>query len=331
MKIGVDAMGGDFAPKITVLGAMAAIKKFDDIEIVLYGKEEEIKKYLTDDTRITIKNCNEVISMGEKDPVKIVRSNLDYSLVEALKDGKDLKVDAVVSSGPTQAVVAISRLIVKPMKGMRRVALGPVIPSLDGKGKFLLDAGANVELNAENIDQLAYFATVVAENALGWKNPKVGLVNIGEEPGKGRQVDKEAYELLKADKRINFFGNIEPKEMHFVDCDIFVTDGFSGNILMKSMEGTAKMMSVMLKEEIKRNTRGKIGYLFMKKNLDKFKKRFDVTEVGGAMVCGVNIPIVKAHGNSDEYAFSNAIRLARGMVKNDVIGKVKAGLGELGE
>lgn len=325
MKIAVDAMGGDFAPKITVLGSMEAIQRYKDIEIVLFGDEEKIKPYLTNNERISIVHTDKYLDMGEKDPVRAVRSGVDYSMLLAMKACKNGECDAMVSAGPTQVVIVGAHLIVKRMKQMQRVALAPIVPSLDGKGKIILDCGANVELKPEHIDQIAFFASVMAKCVFGYENPKVALINIGSEPGKGREVDKETFEVLKNDERLNFVGNIEPKEMFYSDCPIFVNDGFTGNILVKSIEGASKMFGDALKQEIKKSFWAKITYPFYKKSLKKFKKRFDTSEVGGAMVCGVNVPIVKAHGNSDAYAFSNAIKQVRSMVEQDVIKKVMEG------
>lgn len=328
IKIAVDAMGGDNAPDITVKGAMDAIKEFEDIEILLYGDENKIKPLLTNSERISIVHTDKFIDMGEHDPVASIRNNKDTSLVMAFQAGKNREVDAVVSAGPTQAIVVGAHLIVKKMKSMHRVALAPIIPSLDGNGKILLDCGANVELRPEHLLELALYAKALAAVVLNKSNPKIGLINIGVEEGKGRQVDCETYDLFKSCGKINFAGNIEPKEALTSDCDILVTDGFTGNIFMKTIEGTAKTMGIMLKEEIKKSLGGKIGYLFMKKNLKNYKKRLDPNEVGGAMICGVPVPIVKAHGSSDAYAFKNAIRQVRKLVKGDVIAKIEKSLGE---
>lgn len=323
IRIGVDAMGGDDAPKITVEGAMSAIKNFDDIEIVLFGDENKVKPYLTDNTRISIVHTERVVDMGEHNPVAEIKKHKDSSLAMAMKAGKDGLVDAVVSAGPTQVVIIAAHLIVRKLPEMQRVALAPIIPSVDGKGKILLDVGANVELKPEHINELAFYATILARETMGIKNPKVGLVNIGTEEGKGREVDQLSYDLLKNNPKINFGGNVEPKEAFFTDCDILITDGFTGNIMMKSIEGTAKAFKAMLTEEIKASKKASIGYaLFMRGAMKKLSKRMDASEIGGAMICGVNIPIVKAHGGSDSYAFMNAIRQARSIVERDVINTV---------
>ncbi len=209
------------------------------------------------------------------------------------------------------------------MEGMHRVAIAPIVPSLDRKGKILLDVGANIELRSEHLLELAIYASVVAESFLNRKNPKVGLLNIGTEAGKGREVDKETFKLLSESKDVNFVGNIEPKELFTTDSDILITDGFTGNMILKTLEGTAKGMGLMLKEEIKSSIGGKIGYLFMRKNLKRFAKRLDASEIGGAMIFGINAPVIKAHGSSDAKAILNAIKQARTFVQADIINKVK--------
>ena len=322
IRIAVDGNGGDYGLETTVVGSMMAIKKFKDLEITIFGDEDRIKELLTDSTRITVVNTKETISMGEKDPVRAIRHQKDASLCLAMKACKNGEADACVTSGPTQCVVVGAHLLVRRLPQMERVALCPFVPNMDGHPRLLLDVGANVELRKEHLGSLAIFASVVSKEVLGVKEPKVGLLNIGAEPGKGREIDKEAYYYLQDLEGINFYGNVEPTEM--VDCpaDVVVTDGFTGNICMKSIEGTAKNMGKMLSQEIKSSLAGKIGYLFMRKNMKRFKERMSTKKVGGAMLFGLSKVVVKAHGNSDPESYFNAIRLAKEMVENDVINKV---------
>ena len=322
IRIAVDGNGGDYGLETTVVGSMMAVKKFKDLEITIFGDEDRIKELLTDSTRITVVNTKETISMGEKDPVKAIRHQKDASVCLAMKACKNGEADACVTSGPTQCVVVGAHLLVRRLPQMERVALCPFVPNMDGHPRLLLDVGANVELRKEHLGSLAIFASVVSKEVLGVKEPKVGLLNIGAEPGKGREIDKEAYYYLQDLEGINFYGNVEPTEM--VDCpaDVVVTDGFTGNICMKSIEGTAKNMGKMLSQEIKSSLAGKIGYLFMRKNMKRFKERMSTKKVGGAMLFGLSKVVVKAHGNSDPESYFNAIRLAKEMVENDVISKV---------
>lgn len=327
IRIGVDAMGGDFGLNSTIKASEDIVKEYKDVTVVLYGKEEEIKKRLTTTERIEIVNCPKVLDMGEHNPILTIRKEKDEaSLCVAMQAAKKKEVDCVVTSGPTQCVVVAAHLLIKRLPQVERIALCPIIPNLDGKPRLLLDVGANTSLRPEHISLLANFATVVAKNVLGYENPRVGLLNIGTEEGKGRDVDKETYDVLKANKFINFYGNVEANEVLMSPTEIIINDGFTGNICMKTIEGTAKAMAKMLKEEIKSSLGGKIGYLFMRKNLARFAKRMDSKEIGGAMILGLGCPVIKAHGNSDAYAFKNAIKQGIKMVKNDVIGHVLASL-----
>ncbi|MGM0436623.1 MAG: phosphate acyltransferase PlsX [Bacillota bacterium] len=328
IKIAVDAMGGDYAPKEQVEGAMKAIKKLDDVEITLYGDPEAIKKYLTDDTRITIEETNGVISMGEKDPIGAIRNNRDSSMARSLSSVRKGPNDAVVSSGATQALIAGAHILVGRMKSMKRTAIAPVLPTTGDKPFILLDAGGNIEIKPEFMVQQAHFASVYAEEVLGIKNPKLGLINIGTEDGKGRELDKEAGELFKQSESLNFYGNVEPKEVLSPPADILISDGFTANIVMKTIEGTAKGMGTMLKQELKKGIFGKLGLLLSAHNLKRFKKRMSPSEIGGAMIMGLRGVVIKAQGASKSEGFANAIVQAAHVVRQDVINKVSSRLGE---
>lgn len=319
IKIAVDGMGGDFAPEPIVKGSLEALEKFKDIEIIIFGDENKMKPFLKPHERLTIIHTEAYLDMGLKDPVYEYRRNKEASLFMAMRYVADGNADAVVTAGPTQAVVVGGHFALKRMPKMHRVAIAPIIPSLDGRGKILLDSGANVELKAEHIEEFAIYASIVAEKTLDRKNPKVALINIGAEEGKGRELDKEAHELLKNNKNINFVGNLEPKEVFTSDADVLVTDGFTGNVVMKTMEGTAIGLGKILKREIYSSLRSKIGGLFLKKSLKNFQKSLDASEVGGALVIGLNHVLIKAHGSSNDFAFYNAIRQAKTMVENNVI------------
>lgn len=329
IKIAVDAMGGDYGIETTVPAAEMAVKKIKDIEIVLYGDEAQIKSKLKNPERISIVNTTQVLDMGEHDPVRAIRNNRDSSMVVALRAGKNNEVNGVVSNGPTQCLIVGAHLVVRKLEQMNRVALCPIIPSVDKKGRLMLDVGANVELKPEHYVELAIAAGIVAKEVLGRENPKVGLINIGSERGKGREIDEQAYDLLEANPKVNFIGNIEPDKVLTADCDIYVTDGYCGNLVLKTLEGTAKSMGKMLKEEIKASFGGIFGYLFMRKNLKRFAKRMDSSEVGGAMILGVGNVVVKCHGNSDAYTFYNGIKHAYNMAKNNVVEKFKEELSTL--
>ena len=322
IKIGVDANGGDFGIKSTVPGAIRAIEKYDDIEIVLYGDEAKIKPLLTNSERITIVDAKETISMGEEDPFRAVRRGKETSLVKAMYGAKTKDVDAIVTSGPTQCVVMASHIIVKRLAKMERVALCPIVPNRDGNPRLMLDVGANVELKPEHLGQFAIFGSVAAKEILGIENPNVGYLNIGSEPGKGRQLDKEAFQYLSNLDGINFYGNVEGDALLDSPVSVILAEGYGGNIALKTAEGTLKTFGRMLKDGIKSSFMAKIGYIFMKKTLKDVIKKVSSNEIGGAMIFGVDSNIVKAHGNSDDTAIMNAIKQARSMVKANIIEKV---------
>lgn len=324
VKLAIDIMGGDHAPLEIINGVNLALERFSDLEMVLYGDEAIIRKHVKEDKRITIVHAPDKIDMGEKDPIGEVRRNRETSIVKAFQALKDNEVSGVVTAGPTQGVVTAAHLIVRRIKGMKRTALCPMLPNMGGKHRLLLDVGANVELRSEHLLQLAQYASIYLREVHGISKPLVGLLNVGTEPGKGREVDKEAFELMKNDENVNFYGNIEGKELFTTDCDILITDGFSGNLVMKTCEGVAKAVGSFMKEEISKSFLNKLGYLLMKKVFKKFKKTLNADEIGGANLFGVNGVVVKAHGSSDGYAFSNAINQARMAVKADVITKMKS-------
>jgi glycerol-3-phosphate acyltransferase PlsX len=319
IKLAIDVMGGDYAPVEIVKGVNIAIKEYDDIELTLFGDETEINKYLIPSDRVKVVHAPKKLDMGEKDPISTIRKNRDLSMVMAFNAVHEKECDGVVTAGPTQGAIVAAHLIVRRLEGMKRVALCPTLPYFNGKNRLLLDVGANTELKAEHIEQFALFASTYLQETAGVKEPIVGLVNIGTEKGKGRDLEKELFDLLANNPNLHFYGNVEPKELLTTECDILVTDGFSGNLVMKSMEGTAKAMGQALKEAITKSFASKIGYLFMRKSLKDFKNRLNADEIGGAMIFGVDGVIVKAHGSSNAYAFSRAIYQARKAVKGNII------------
>ncbi len=323
VKLAIDIMGGDFAPDEIIKGVNIALDENKDLELVLFGDENIIKNNVKHLDRVKIVNAPDKIDMGEKDPIGEVRRNRETSLVKAFQAVKDKEVDGAVTAGPTQGTIAAAHLIIRRIKGMKRVALCPTLPNLGGKSRLLLDVGANVELRSEHLLQIAQFATIYLQETHNIERPLVGLVNIGAEPGKGREVDKETFNLLKENEKINFFGNVEPKELFTTPCDILITDGFTGNMVMKTCEGVAKTIGSFLKDEIKSSFSAKIGYIFMNKVFKKFKKVMNPDEVGGAVLFGVDGVVVKAHGASNAYAFSRAINQAKRTVEGQVVQKMK--------
>lgn len=323
IKIGVDAMGGDFAPKEQVLGAMIAIKNIDDIEINLYGDSDKIALYLTNSERINVIDAKYVIPMGEKNPIHAIKAHPDSSMVVALKSLRTEESDAVVSSGATQALIAGAHILVRRMKGFKRTAIAPLIPNINGGNTILLDAGANLSIKPEYMLQQAYFAKIYAQKIMNIESPKVGLINIGTEDGKGREFDQEAFKLFKETDLFDFVGNVEPKVVLEPPCDILISDGFTANIVMKSIEGTAKSMGKLMKKSLLSSFSGKIGALFARKNLELIKKTMSAEEIGGAVLFGLYKPVIKAQGASKAYGFYNGIRQAANIVRKEVFETVK--------
>lgn len=323
IKIAIDAMGGDFAPEQQVKGCMIAVKNIKDIELTLYGDETEIRKYLTDDTRIRIIQSDGVIDMGEKDPIAAIRNNRKSSMAMALSSVRSKENSAVVSSGATQALIAGAHILVGRLKQMKRTAIAPLIPTIHGGNTILLDAGGNLEIKPEFMVQQAHFAQVYSKEVLGVKDPKLGLLNIGTEPGKGRQLDKDVFQLFTDNEKINFIGNVESKEVLDPPCDILISDGFTANMVMKTVAGTAKGMGKMLKTELKKGVLGKIGMLLSARNLKNFKHKLNPEEIGGAMIYGLKGVVVKAQGSSTDVGFYNAIKTAAKIVRQDVLEKVE--------
>jgi len=319
IRLAVDGMGGDYAPEPIVKGTMMALDKFDNIEITLFGDETKMAPFLKQHPRLHVVHTPHYLSMGEKDPIKQYRTNKELSMFMAMQMVKDGLADAIISAGPTQALVVGGHFIIRRMPSMKRVAIAPIIPSYDGRGRILLDSGANVDFKPEHLLDFAVYATIMAKKVLKRNNPQVALINIGTEDGKGRDFDKETFALLKASKDINFYGNLEPKEIFVTEADILLSDGFTANIVMKTMEGTAMGMGQVLKREIKSSIFATIGALFMKNALKRFKKSLDGSEIGGALLMGFNSVVIKAQGSSKEKGFFNAIRQAKEMLEANVI------------
>ena len=322
IKIAVDAMGGDYAPKEQVEGAMLAVKNIPDIELTLYGDETEIRKYLTNEERITIVQSEGTIDMGEKDPIRAIRSNRNSSMALALSSVRSKENDAIVSSGATQALIAGAHILVGRMKQMKRTAIAPHIPNIWGSSYVLLDAGGNIEIKPEYMLNQAYFAHVYVKEIMGIENPRIGLINIGTEPGKGRELDQEVFKMFSEDPVLNFVGNIEPKQSIDPPADILISDGFTANIVMKCIEGTAKGMGKMMKTNLFNGFIGKLAGLLLYGKLKNFKKRMSAEEIGGAMIYGLRGVVVKAQGSSKAKGFYSGIRQAATIVRKDVLNKV---------
>ena len=329
MRILIDAMGGDHAPNAIVQGAVDAAKEFD-VQIVLIGKGEAILKSLSDlgletlPKGVEIANADDVVDMHD-DPATVIRTRKDSSMVVGMRMLAEGEGDAFISAGSTGALLSAATLIVKRVKGIRRAAFCPEIPT-DNK-TLLIDCGANSECTPEFLLQFAYLGTVYAEQVQGKTNPTVGLLNIGAEETKGTALHQEVYGLLqKAHNQgfINFAGNVEARDVPLGAVDVVVADGFSGNILLKSIEGTAAFMAQMMKSMFKKNLLTKLSALACKSGINAFKKRMDYREVGGTMLLGITKPVVKAHGSSDARAIRSAVRQAMEAAKSDLTPTLQA-------
>lgn len=333
MNIIIDAMGGDFAPAEPVKGALSAHKEFG-CDVTLVGKEEEIRKVLDAEgvkelpEGISIVNATEVVEICD-DPARACMKKKDSSMTVGMKMLREGKGDAFISAGSTGALLSGATLLVKRIKGIKRAAVAPVVPSGNGFS-LLMDAGANAECTPEYMLQFAYMGSFYMEKVMGVKNPRIGLLNIGAEPSKGTDLYREVNGLLQeaSDKgRINFMGNAEPTLLASKEApDVIVADGFSGNIMLKTMEGTANFITGSLKNLFMTNLKTKISYLFLMGNMGGFKKMLDSRTVGGTAMMGIQKPVFKAHGNSDALAFTNAVRQAIKFVEADVIGAIEANI-----
>ena len=326
MKIILDAMGGDHAPQAPVLGAIEAAKKFG-AQITLVGKGNEILEVMRANgvenlpEGMEIANADEVVDMHD-DPANVIRKKKNSSMVIGLKMLSEDQGDAFISAGSTGALLSGATLIVKRVKGIRRAAMGPVLPNKAGGKTVMLDCGANAECTPEFLLQFGLVGSLYAQKYLGVASPKVGLLNIGTEDTKGTPLQKEAYELLMQAREkglLNFVGNVEARDVPLGTVDVVVCDGFSGNVLLKSIEGTAMFMgSLMTNKIFKRNFLSKLGYLFCKKGVNEVVKMMDYREVGGTQFLGIKKPVIKAHGSSDALAFCNAVKQAMDAAKSDI-------------
>ncbi|WP_033829255.1 phosphate acyltransferase PlsX [Bacillus andreraoultii] len=320
MNIAIDAMGGDHAPEAIIKGTMKAIENFPDLHITLVGDEKKIKTHLTKSERITIIHTDEVIS-GEDEPVRAVRTKKNASMVLMAKEVAEGRSEACISAGNTGALMAAGLFIVGRIKGIERPALAPTLPTINGTGFLLLDVGANADAKPNHLLQNAYMGSIYSEKVRGIKNPRVGLLNIGTESKKGNDLTRHAYELL-TDANLNFIGNVEARELMNGVCDVAVTDGFTGNMVLKTIEGTAMSVFKMVKDVLMSNMKTKMAAAVIKPDLVKLKDKMDYSEYGGASLFGIQAPVVKAHGSSDEAAIFHAIRQARDMVMSEVPTKI---------
>ncbi|MDN4523456.1 phosphate acyltransferase PlsX [Fictibacillus fluitans] len=317
MRIAIDAMGGDNAPEAQVKGALKALSAFEDLTIVLIGDENKITPYLTSSEKVEVMHTDEKIGSDEE-PVRAVRKKKNASMVLAAKEVKEGRADACISAGNTGALMASGLFNVGRIDGIDRPALSPTLPTMDGKGFLLLDVGANMDAKPEHLLQYAIMGSTYAEQVRGISQPRIGLLNVGTEDEKGNALSKAAFSLLK-DAPIHFIGNVEARDLLNGAADVVVCDGFSGNVVLKTIEGTALMMFTMLKQELTATAVSKLAAGLLKPRLKGLKSKLDYSEYGGAGLFGLAAPVVKAHGSSDENAIFNAVRQTRTMVEKNVV------------
>ena len=308
-RIVVDAMGGDYAPRVPVQAAVEAVKGREDIQVILTGRQQEIQreldKYEYNKTAIRIEDAGEVIETAEP-PVMAIRKKKDSSIVKGLMMVKHQEADAFISSGSTGAVLVGGQVLVGRLKGVERPPLAPLIPTAKGVS-LLIDCGANVDARASHLVQFAKMGAIYMENVVGIKNPKVAIVNIGAEEEKGNALVKETFPLLKEEKSIHFIGSVEARDIPRGAADVVVCEAFAGNIILKLFEGVGNTLIRELKKGMMKDLRSKIGALLVKPALKDTLKKFDTAEYGGAPLLGLNGLVVKTHGSSKAVEISNTL------------------------
>lgn len=336
MKIILDAMGGDNAPEAPVLGAIEAAKA-TGTQITLVGRGEEILSVMRKNgienlpEGMEIANAEDVVDMHD-DPGSVIHKRKNSSMIIGLRMLADGQGDAFISAGSTGALLTGATLIVKRVRGIRRAAMGPAMPNKKGGKTVICDCGANAECTPEFLLQFGLVGALFARKSFGIANPKVGLLNIGTEDSKGTDLQREAYALLKdagEQGLINFVGNVEARDVPMGEVDVVVCDGFSGNVMIKSIEGTAAFMGSLMSKMFKKNVLSKLAAALVMKDIKAFKKLLDYREIGGTQFLGIKKPVIKAHGSSDALAFRNAVYQAVEAAKADFSAELEQGLKQL--
>ncbi|WP_145398496.1 phosphate acyltransferase PlsX [Staphylococcus epidermidis] len=324
VKIAVDMMGGDDAPGIVLDAVKKAVEDFKDLEIILFGDESQ---YNLSHERIEFRHCTEKIEM-EDEPVRAIKRKKDSSMVKMAEAVKSGEADGCVSAGNTGALMSAGLFIVGRIKGVARPALVVTLPTTDGKGFVFLDVGANADAKAEHLLQYAQLGNIYAQKIRGIQNPSVSLLNIGTEAAKGNSLTKKAYDLFEKNQSFNFTGNIEAKTLMDGNVDVVITDGYTGNMVLKNLEGTAKSIGKMLKETIMSSFKNKLAGAVLKKDLETFAKKMDYSEYGGSVLLGLDGTVVKAHGSSNAKAFYSAIKQAKIAGEENIVQIMKDTVGE---
>ena len=330
MKLALDAMGGDYAPQEIVLGGLDALNQYDFMEkLYLVGKRDAIEAVLKeaekdrkiDYTKLEIVEANEVIEMDDH-PATAYRRKKDASITVATRLVREGTADTVVSAGSTGGQMVAALFGLGRIKGVHRPAIGCIIPTYEG-GKLLVDSGANTNVDENNLVQFAQMGSIYMNCVMGMENPRVGLINNGSEETKGSELTQAVYQRLKEMPDLNFVGNLEGRDVPFGRADVMTCDGFTGNVVLKTMEGMAKVIMEMLQEEVYASTRGKVGGMLLKPSLRNLKKKMDYAEYGGAPLLGVNGVSVVCHGSSKARAVFKAIEVANTCCESRFVEKIK--------
>lgn len=317
MRISIDVMGGDKAPKAAIDAVQKAVRAFPDVEFVLVGNESKMKEHLQGEERISIIHTDEMIEDTDQ-PTTAVRRKKNASMVLAVQAVKEGKADACISAGNTGALMTAGLLHIGRIKGIDRPALAPMLPTIDQKGFLLLDVGANMDAKPEQLLQYAMMGSIYIERVRHVPSPRVGLLNVGTEDGKGNELTKRTFPLLK-EGNFNFIGNVEARDLLNGVADVIVCDGFSGNLALKATEGAARSLFTILKQELTKNVFNKVMAAMLRSSFKNIKMQMDYAEYGGAALFGLKAPIVKSHGSSDERAFYQTIVQVKEMVEKHVI------------
>jgi glycerol-3-phosphate acyltransferase PlsX len=332
MKIIVDAFGGDNAPLEIIKGAVLANEKFN-VDICFTGKEDVIKKVAAENnldiSKFEIVNAPSVIPVDES-PNAIMKEYSDSSMAVGLKMVAEGNGDGFVSAGNSGALCVGGTLIVKRLKGVKRPGFAPILPTFNGSSFMLLDGGANLDARPEILRQFAILGSVYMENVMHIANPRVALANVGTESHKGGDLQKDTYKLL-SESSLNFIGNVESRDISEGACDVYVCDGFTGNLILKNYEGVAKSLSNVVSGIFKKNIKNKIGAIFVYKDLMKFKSDMSSDKYGGAPILGVKKPVFKAHGSSNATTIYNAIRIMIDYINANVPEKIEKSFNEIKE
>lgn len=325
IRIAVDAMGGDYAPREVVHGAVLAAREYD-IAIQLVGPPEavqaELKKHQTQGLAITIVPASEVVAMDEK-PSRAIVKKKDSSIVVATRQVSEGLADGVVAAGSTGAAAVAAQIGLGRIKNVDRSAIACAMPTNTERSCIVIDVGANVDCNPHQLWQFGHMGAIVFTGLYGVKNPRVGILNIGTEETKGNELVQDTYKLFKNDPNINFLGFVEGRDFPVGKVDVVVTDGFTGNVALKTAEGIAKMIGSMLRQELTSTVKGQIAAVVGKPSFEALKRRIDYNEMGGALLVGVKGVCVIAHGGSRHTAIKNAIRVAKNMVAANIVQNIE--------